>query len=113
MGASVRQENKLMLRYLIPTILLSTGAFAQEIPPFEAVQTCETLPVMAEQVKQYGEEILFNGKILQKHASGQFVKTEFVFSTNQDTGSWTLIALFPNGWACMVANGSDFEPFVD
>lgn len=112
MGASVQQENKLMLKYLIPTILLSTGAFAQEVPPFHSVQACGTMPDMAEQMREYGEEILFNGKILQQHISGQLVDTEFVFSTNQDTGSWTMISLFPNGWSCLVANGTGFEPFI-
>lgn len=102
-----------MLKYLIPLTIVASGVVAQEIPPFQAVQSCETLPYMADQVKQYGETILFNGKILQQHVSGQFVKTEFVFSTNQETGSWTLVSLFPNGWACMVANGSDFEPFTE
>jgi hypothetical protein len=112
MGASVQQETKLMLKYLIPTILLSTGAFAQEVPPFYSVQACGTLPQMAKQVKEYGEEILFKGKILQQHISGQLVNTEFVFSTNQDTGSWTMISLYPNGWSCLVGNGTDFEPFI-
>jgi hypothetical protein len=102
-----------MLKYLLPLTIAASGVVAQEIPPFKAVQSCETLPYMASQVKQYGEEILFNGKILQQHESGQFVKTEFVFSTNQETGSWTLVSLFPNGWACMVANGSDFEPYTE
>ena len=52
MGVSVQQESKLMLKYLIPTILLSTGAFAQEVPPFYSVQACGTLPQMAKQVKE-------------------------------------------------------------
>lgn len=101
-----------MLKYLIPTIAFASGAFAQEVPPFQSVQACGTFPYMAEETTKYGEKILFNGKILQQHVSGQLVNSEFVFTTNQDTGTWTLIALFPNGWACLVANGTNFEPYV-
>ncbi len=101
-----------MLKYLIPLSIVASGVVAQEIPPFQSIQACGTMSQMAEQMRQYGEEILFNGKILQQHASGQLVNTEFVFGTNQDTGSWTLVSLFPNGWTCLVANGTEFKPFV-
>lgn len=105
-----------MLKYLLPITLLSATvvvAQEQQVPPFQAVQSCETFAKMAEQTSKYGETILFNGKMLQQHASGQFVNSEMIFTTNQDTGSWTLVALYTNGWACMVANGSDFVPYTN
>jgi len=101
-----------MLKYLIPFTIFASGAFAQEVPPFGAVQACATMERMAEGTTRYGEKILFNGKILQQHVSGELVTGEFVFTTNQDTGTWTLLSLFPNGWACLVANGTNFEPYV-
>ena len=30
---------------------------------------------------------------------------------NQDTGTWSLITLYPDGTGCMVATGRDFEPY--
>lgn len=105
-----------MLKYLLPITLLSATvvvAQEQEVPPFQAVQSCETFGNMAKETSAYGETILFNGEMLQQHASGQFVNSEMIFTTNQDTGTWTLVALYQNGWACMVANGSNFKPYTD
>ena len=68
-----------MLKYLIPLTIVASGVVAQEIPPFQAIQACSTMPRVAEQMRQYGEEILFNGKILQQNASGELINTEFVF----------------------------------
>jgi hypothetical protein len=113
MGASVQQENKLMLKYLIPTILISTGAVAQEATPFMSYQNCGSFQVLADETAKYQEKMLFTGSILQQHISRQPVKGQMAFTVNQDTGSWTLVHLFPNGVACMVANGSDFEPYTD
>ena len=112
MGVSVQQENKLMLKYLIPTILLSTGAVAQQATPFISHQECASMQFVANQASKYGETMLFTGSIIQMHASKNLVKGQMVFTTNQDTGSWTLVHIFDNGVACMVANGMDFEPYV-
>ncbi len=101
-----------MFKYLLALSLTAAPLAAQEVPPFQASQACGTFAVMAEQTKKYNEQILFKGEILQQHMSGQMVRSEMVFMTNQDTGSWTLVSLFPNGWACMVANGSKFEPYL-
>lgn len=92
--------------------LLAAPLFAQEnIPPFQAMQPCDTLNNMASLAQKHGEEVLFNGQILNIHASGPTMVTEFVFSVNQDSGSWSLVSLWPNGWACLVANGKKFTPY--
>lgn len=100
-----------MFKYLILPFI-ATSALAQD-RPFDARMPCNTVEFVAEQSVKYKEETLFNGKMLQQHASGQMVPSEFVFTVNQDTGTWTMVSLFPNGIACMVANGTDFEPYVD
>lgn len=102
-----------MFKYLLLLSLTAAPLAAQQVPPFQASQACDTLQFLAEQAKKYDEQILFKGEILQQHISGQMIRSEMVFTTNQDTGTWTLVSLFPNGWACMVANGSNFEPYVD
>jgi hypothetical protein len=101
-----------MLKYLIPTILISTGAVAQEATPFMSYQNCASFQVLADQTVRYEEKMLFTGLILQQHISRQPVEGQMAFTVNQDTGSWTLIHLFPNGVACMVANGTKFEPYI-
>jgi hypothetical protein len=102
-----------MLKYLALIItLFAAPLFAREnIPPFEAVQPCDTLNNMAAVAQKHGEQVLFNGQILNIHASGPTAVTEFVFSVNQDSGTWSLVSLWPNGWACLVANGKNFTPY--
>ena len=34
-----------------------------------------------------------------------------MYFVNQETGSWSLVALFKDGIACLVANGRAFEPY--
>jgi len=107
------------MKYLIAVIAvlcttnIGTAQENTEVPPFFSAQKCYTLQDLAASAKQFNESVLFNGKIVQQHASGRYVNSEFVFTVNQDSGTWSLVSLFPNGWACQVANGYDFEPFVD
>lgn len=105
-----------MFKYLIPLTLLATPLVAQEQPfnaPFMASQPCTNFPIVAQIVRDKGEEMLFKGDIIQRHVSGQIVPAQMVFTTNQDTGTWTLLALFPGDIACLVANGAEFEPWID
>lgn len=96
------------------TILLTSTVSAQEqVPPFISAQPCAPMQEVAVQTLQYKEETLFKGMMLQRHASGQYVNSSMVFTVNQDTGTWSLISLYDNGYACMVANGSQFEPFIE
>ena len=105
-----------MFKYLIPLILLATPIAAQDKPmfnaPFMASQPCTEFPVVANLIREKGEEMLFKGNIVQRHVSGQIVPAQMVFMTNQDTGSWTLLALYPGNIACLVANGEEFEPWA-
>ena len=97
------------------TLLISTTASAQdtaEVPPFYSVQQCDTFLEVAKVAKQFDEDTLFTGEIIQQHTSGQYVNSQFVFTVNQDSGTWSLISLFPNGWACQVASGFKFEPYT-
>jgi hypothetical protein len=34
-----------------------------------------------------------------------------LFQVNQDTGTWTLVSLWNDGTACVVAVGKEFTPF--
>lgn len=103
------------MKYLtLITALLGTPLLAQDVanPTFLSKQPCAPMQEVAEIAMQSGETILFNGQILNQHITGQMVKAEFVFTVNQDTGSWTLVSLYPNGIACMVGNGTHFVPYT-
>lgn len=114
MGVSVVLKNSNM-KYLILTIVLfATSVSSQEVPPFYSVQRCDTFEVVANETKSFGETTLFNGIVNQRmgNQSKTAVTSEFVFSVNQDSGTWSLIALFANRWACTIASGTNFEPYV-
>lgn len=104
-----------MLRPIVySTILLASTVSAQEeVPPFISSQPCAPIQEFVFQTQQYEEETLFKGMTLQRHISGQSVWSSMVFTVNQDTGTWSLISLYDNGYACLVANGSKFEPFIE
>ena len=96
---------------LTSALLVSNTAFGQEFPTFHSVQPCADYKTLKQQTDKYDETILFKGNSILKHISGQLVNAEFVFTVNQDTGTWTMVALYPNRVACMVTNGTRFTPF--
>ena len=105
-----------MFKYLIPLTLLASPIAAQEVPfnaPFMASQPCSEFPIVANVIRQKDEEMLFKGNVIQRHISDQIVPAKMVFTTNQDTGTWSLLALYPGNIACLVASGTEFEPYVD
>ena len=62
---------------------------------------------------KYKEEMLFTGDGLQfSAANGQPYTGGTFFFTNQDTGTWTMISVYGDGMACMVANGRNFAPYI-
>jgi hypothetical protein len=100
--------------------IYATTAFAQqqEIPQdqrrFISTQACDNVIKMtAIVVNKYGEEPLFQANGLQFSAQdGRPYKSGMMYFVNQDSGTWSLISLYPDGTACMVANGRDFEPYT-
>ena len=78
-----------------------------------ASQPCADFMTVAPVIQDKSEEMLFKGDVIQRHINGQIVPAKMVFTTNQDTGTWSLLALFPGNIACLVANGTKFEPYVD
>ncbi len=61
---------------------------------------------------KYKEEMLFTGNAMQfSAATGQPYTGGMFFFTNQNTGSWTMLMVYGDGMACMVANGKQFAPY--
>jgi cell wall assembly regulator SMI1 len=107
-----------MFKASATTLLLTTSfAIAQEAPVqspvFIARQQCGIAEDIArESGGEYGEKILFTGKLYQNHAVAGPVWTDFVFAVNQDTGTWSLVSLLDGVYACYVANGLEFEAWT-
>ncbi len=98
--------------------LLATTAFAQEEEKqsklFITQQACDpVMEISAIIVGKYKEQPLFQGAGVQFAASsGQPYQSGMMFFVNQDKGTWSLVSLYPDGTACMVANGTEFEPYT-
>jgi hypothetical protein len=87
---------------------------AQDRPDktFYTKQPCAPFAEMLKAPAKYGESMLFTGTGLQfGMQSNQPFTGGMFFFTNQDTGTWTMLSVYGDGYACMVANGRDFKPY--
>jgi hypothetical protein len=106
-----------MLRFTLAFILcLAAPIVSAQEPPqdkrFFAMQSCDGVLKMTDLImRKYGEQPLFRGEGMQFHASGQMYTSEMMYFVNQESGSWSLVALYNDGTACMIANGRSFEPY--
>ena len=108
--------SRLLLACAVSISLLATTAFAQEqnqSKRFITTQACDPVVKMSDVVmNKYGEQPLFQGEGIQFAApTGQPYKSAMMFFVNQDSGTWSLVSLYEDGTACMVANGRNFEPY--
>tara|TARA_Y100000389_G_scaffold5006_1_gene4713 strand:+ start:441 stop:806 length:366 start_codon:yes stop_codon:yes gene_type:complete len=110
------------MKYLIALSLILTvsSASTQETMPqpndmktFITKQPCAPVVDMLRTPYKYGERILFTGEGVQFSAGdGRPYNGGAFFFVNQDTGTWTLVSVYGDGIACLVANGKDFEPYT-
>lgn len=109
--------SRMILAFAVSISLFTTLAFAQDKPQgqrFITTQPCEPVINMTKMVmEKYGEKPLFSVQGMQiSAANDKGYISDMMFFVNQDTGTWSLVSLYPDGTACMVAAGTDFEPFV-
>ena len=74
-------------------------------------QPCDRADKMFETLRKYEEHLLFVGKGMTFGIQGQPYNGGMMFFTNQDTGSWTILQVYKDGMACMIMNGSEFNPY--
>jgi hypothetical protein len=106
----------LIKAFAVGISLFATTALAQEQEQskrFITTQACDPVLKMSDVVmNKYGETPLFQGEGIQFAApTGQPYNSAMMFFVNQDSGTWSLVSLYADGTACMVANGRDFEPY--
>ena len=94
--------------------LLAPTAHAQE-KQFIASQPCDNVLSMSETImNKYGEQPLFVAEGNQLSArDGNWYASSMMYFVNQDSGTWSLVSLYPDGTGCMVAAGTKFEPYTD
>ena len=103
--------------FALATVLSSPAyadtSFLKEIPI-----PCESFAVSRQALQKYEEQVLFTGRgYVQYFNTDGTEGTQpytMLFTVNQDSGTWTLIKLFPEiEIACMGVAGFDFEPYND
>ena len=101
------------LAFILCLIAPIVSAQDQQARTFFTKQPCAPFAEMLKTPAKYGESMLLTGTGLQFGAQGSqpFTGGMFFF-TNQDTGTWTILQVYGDGYACMVANGRDFAPYV-
>jgi len=92
--ASLTLRKKLLLAV---AVLIRIGIATQG----KAQQNCGPMEnVFAALSQKYGEQPL---------SQGQTPQALFQFWANTATRSWTIVAVLPNGAACLVASGENYE----
>lgn len=83
----------------------------QQSPAVILRQPCDRADKMFAVVKKYKEHLLFVGQGMTFGIQGQPYNGAMMFFTNQETGSWTVLQVYKDGMACMIMNGTKFEPY--
>ena len=110
-----------MIKTLLASLLLTASvspALAQSIDNdkkyFFVRQECEPFEKMYQQVtERWGEQPLFIGQGLQISQTGEPITGGSMFFVNQDSGSWSLVTLYPDGTSCMTSAGTNFQPYSE
>jgi hypothetical protein len=103
-----------VLAFAIWISLLAPTAHAQE-KQFIVSQPCDNVLSITETImNKYGEQPLFVAEGNQLSATtGEWYASSMMYFVNQDSGTWSLVSLYPDGTGCMVATGTRFEPYTD
>jgi hypothetical protein len=96
--------------------LLPFVSAAQELPALEPFyfynqQICSTIQIALQNAEDYGETVLFTGVGIQYTLDGSPISNDAFLFVNQDTGTWALITMYPDGSACLSTVGYGFEPY--
>jgi hypothetical protein len=104
-----------ILAFAIWISLLAPTAHAQEPKQFIVSQPCDNVLSMTETImNKYGEQPLFVSEGNQLSArDGNWYSSSMMYFVNQDSGTWSLVSLYEDGTGCMVAAGTNFEPYTD
>ena len=93
------------------SLLLIQPLAAQEFKSFHAKQLCGPWKDVATTLKEYNEDILFTADGIQISLQNESFKSGMLFQVNQDTGTWSLVSIYSDGTACVVATGTAFRPY--
>ena len=103
---------KFLTASLIGLLALPLAAQENDKKYFMARQECEPVETMVANLKyKWKEEPLFTGEAMQFDTKGNPFRGGSMFFVNQEVGSWSLVVLYADGTACMIAVGVNFQPY--
>lgn len=89
-------------------LVLSSAAHSQQY--FITSTYCDSfVPAVTGSITA-GERILFEGTAVQFDANGTAVMGDMIFAVNQNTGTWSMFVIYPDGTTCEISLGGDFAP---
>ena len=94
-----------------PTITNAQQEPQQQTKTLVVAQICDPVGVMMQTIQRYQEEPLFQTQTVTQHVSGEWFEGSSMFFVNQETGTYSMVTLYPDGTACMQATGTNFEPY--
>jgi hypothetical protein len=99
--------------FVITFILLSSKLSAQENNTkfFSPTQICIPFDLAIATAAEYGEQLLFTGVGAQFY-QGIPINGGMFFFVNQETGTWSLVNVYGDGYACLINAGSEFAPYT-
>ena len=98
---------------LIHLILVALPANAEQMK-FIGVQDCGPVKQITQNtVVNWGEKPLIRAQGVQFGPEGTKYESSMMYFVNQDTGTWSLIALYPDSIACVIAAGTKFTPYSE
>lgn len=89
---------------------LASSAGAQNLQYFYTRQDCGPSQFMFNPSIDYDETPLFVGSSATISVDGVPYVGTMMFTVNQDSGTWSMFAIFDDGTVCLTAFGEDFEP---
>jgi hypothetical protein len=99
------------LASIIVSILTIQPLAAQEFKSFQAKQLCGPWKNVAFTLKEYNEDVLFTADGQQIDLQNKSFKSGMIFQVNQETSTWSLVSIYGDGTACVVATGNAFRPY--
>jgi hypothetical protein len=105
---------KLLSTVAATVMILSLSATAQEeelLKFFNPSQPCIPVQLALESAKEYGEKLLFTATGTQIYMEVPF-QGATMFFVNQETGTWSFIHAFEDGYACLITSGIGFTPYA-
>ena len=79
-----------------------------------AVQECDHVKALTQRVVvNWGEKPLIQSQGIQFGPDNSKYESSMMYFVNQSTGTWSLLALYPQNMACVIAAGTKFTPYSE